>query len=183
MRSIKFTEAELELLKGQYELELIEAEKYIGEIRNLLKKLGSISADIAKTGVPSKKKGRGRPPREADQEKVKTQAEEPRKSKKKTGKRGRPKKRGPKKGSKRGMTKIVQAAEPKAAEIKIPAVVKQAEKKAVTKAKPTQKKQAKKKTVSKKTQKKPSSKTKSQALITPPSHAIEQEPAPANAVK
>jgi hypothetical protein len=131
MRSIKFTEAELEFLKGQYELELIEAEKYIGEIRNLLKKLGSISADVTKTSIPSKKKGRGRSPREASQEKVKILSEETKQSKKKAGKRGRPKKRGPKKGSKRVPLKAVKSSEPKA-EIILPGVI-PVEKKSVIK--------------------------------------------------
>ena len=39
MRSIKFTEEELEFLVGQYKLELVEAEKYTEEIKNIL--LGS----------------------------------------------------------------------------------------------------------------------------------------------
>ena len=61
MPSIKFTEAELELLVGQYELELIEAEKYIGEIKNILKKLGVVYHEVSEKQEKTGKRGRGRP--------------------------------------------------------------------------------------------------------------------------
>lgn len=140
MRSIKFTEAELEFLQGQYQLELIEAEKYIVEIKNILKKLGRTAANVAETSAPPKKKGRGRPPREANTEQIKTLSEKPAAAvKKKKGKRGRPKKRGRKKGSKRISPKIMKAVNEKTAGVSNPAL-KPLEIKAVTKAKPVLKK-------------------------------------------
>jgi len=102
MPSIKFTAAELEFLVGQYELELIEAEKYIAEIKNILKKLGVIIKDIPQKNELKKKRGRGRPARVSiTGENLSPAEKQVEASKKKKGKPGRPKKRGPKKGSKR----------------------------------------------------------------------------------
>ncbi|MEI7500486.1 MAG: hypothetical protein WCK84_08540 [Bacteroidota bacterium] len=62
MRSIKFSESELEFLQNHYELELLDAENYVGEIKNILKKLGNIEKEITKE-KPAKKSGKkpGRP--------------------------------------------------------------------------------------------------------------------------
>jgi len=59
MKSIKFSESELEFLKNHYELELIEAESYISEIKNILKKLGA-EIKAAEPEKPRKKRGRPR---------------------------------------------------------------------------------------------------------------------------
>jgi len=66
MKSIKFNASELEFLKNHYELELVDAENYIGEIKNILKKLGVSEKNIPETTtqkpVDKQKKGkRGRP--------------------------------------------------------------------------------------------------------------------------
>jgi hypothetical protein len=65
MKAIKFNEAELEFLQSHYELELIDAENYVGEIKNILKKLGVFEKEIAKE-KPVKKSGKkpGRPKKE-----------------------------------------------------------------------------------------------------------------------
>jgi len=62
MKSIKFKESELEFLQTHYELELLDAENYVGEIKNILKKLGKIEKEIIKEkpAVKTEKK-RGRP--------------------------------------------------------------------------------------------------------------------------
>jgi len=65
MKSIKFNESELEFLKNHYELELVEAENYIAEIRNILKKLGVIIKDEAAEKHVKTGKKRGRPKKEA----------------------------------------------------------------------------------------------------------------------
>lgn len=54
MKAIKFNEAELEFLQSHYELELLDAENYVGEIKNILKKLGVFEKEIAKE-KPEKK--------------------------------------------------------------------------------------------------------------------------------
>ena len=66
MKAIKFSDSELEFLQDHYELELLDAENYIAEIKNILKKLGAIEQEIAlpkpvkkaakKTGRPKKEK-------------------------------------------------------------------------------------------------------------------------------
>jgi len=38
MKSIKFSDSELEFLKNHYEFELVGAENYISEIKNILSK-------------------------------------------------------------------------------------------------------------------------------------------------
>jgi len=114
MPSIKFTESELEFLVGQYELELIEAEKYIGEIKNILKKLGVISKDISGKKEIKKKRGRGRPAKDSGfkiSSFTEEKSAEPKA--KKYSKPGRPKKRGPKKGSRRKVKPSLQPVEAK----------------------------------------------------------------------
>ncbi len=61
MKAIKFTDSELEFLIHHYELELIEAEAYMGEIRGILKKLGVISKEAAVEQPVKVAKKRGRP--------------------------------------------------------------------------------------------------------------------------
>ena len=113
MRSIKFNEAELEFLVGQYELELIEAEKYVGEIKNILNKLGVISKDVSGKKEIKKKRGRGRPAKAVTPETKQTSAEKSAEPKKKSkGKPGRPKKKGRKKGSKRKPEVVTKPVKP-----------------------------------------------------------------------
>jgi hypothetical protein len=54
MKAIKFSESELEFLQNHYELELLDAENYVHEIKNILKKLGVIEKEIIKE-KPAKK--------------------------------------------------------------------------------------------------------------------------------
>jgi hypothetical protein len=64
MKSIKFSESELEFLQNHYELELLDAENYVGEIKNILNKLGKIEKEKEVTGEKSSRKTgkkRGRP--------------------------------------------------------------------------------------------------------------------------
>lgn len=62
MKSIKFSESELEFLQTNYELELLDAENYVAEIKNILKKLGKIEKEIIKEKpVKKTEKKRGRP--------------------------------------------------------------------------------------------------------------------------
>jgi len=62
MKSIRFTESELEFLKNHYELELIEAENYISEIKNVLTKLGALVKEATpEMPVNKTRKKRGRP--------------------------------------------------------------------------------------------------------------------------
>ncbi|MEI7661163.1 MAG: hypothetical protein WCK34_03145 [Bacteroidota bacterium] len=65
MKSIKFSASELEFLQNHYELELTEAENYISEIKNILKKLGVAETESVKE-KPAKSQGkkRGRPRKE-----------------------------------------------------------------------------------------------------------------------
>jgi hypothetical protein len=62
MKAIKFSESELEFLQDHYELELLDAENYVGEIKNILKKLGAIE-EVIVPEKPVKKAGKkpGRP--------------------------------------------------------------------------------------------------------------------------
>ena len=65
MKTIKFNEAELEFLQTHYELELLDAENYVAEIKNILKKLGVVEKEVTRE-KPVKKSGkkRGRPAKE-----------------------------------------------------------------------------------------------------------------------
>lgn len=65
MKAIKFSESELEFLQNHYELELYDAENYVSEIKNILKKLGVIEKEIIKEKPAKvKSKQRGRPKKE-----------------------------------------------------------------------------------------------------------------------
>lgn len=66
MKAIKFSETELEFLKNHYELELADAENYISEIKNILKKLGK---EIKAADADKPKKRRGRPPKVKEEKK------------------------------------------------------------------------------------------------------------------
>jgi len=71
MKAIKFSESEMDFLKNHYELELLDAENYVGEIKNILKKLGVIEKEITKekpVKVPGRKRGRPRKERPAEVE-------------------------------------------------------------------------------------------------------------------
>ena len=93
MKSIKFTEQELEFLRKQYQLELVEAEKYVQEVKNLLVKLGVKPATTE--SVPEKKSRRGR-----------KKTESPKESPVKKGKRGRkPKEQVPAKSTELSVSK------------------------------------------------------------------------------
>jgi len=64
MKPIKFSESELEFLQNHYELELLDAENYVGEIKNILKKLGKIEKEKEVAGEKTSRntgKKRGRP--------------------------------------------------------------------------------------------------------------------------
>jgi hypothetical protein len=202
MPSIKFTAAELEFLVGQYELELIEAEKYVGEVKNILKKLGVISKDNPGKNELKKKRGRGRPARVSVNE-GKIPAEKKEESpKKKKGKPGRPKKRGPEKGSKPGVATAPKPVETKVPEVKAAALkpakkkpalpvkeqtkkeVKPVVVKAAVKASAKKKQAVKKQSASKAKsarQPKPALKVKAQATVieTPPAVPAQDKPAEA----
>ena len=65
MKTIKFNEAELEFLQTHYELELLDAENYVDEIKNILKKLGVVEKEVTKEKpVKTSGKKRGRPTKE-----------------------------------------------------------------------------------------------------------------------
>jgi len=173
MPSIKFTEAELEFLVGQYELELIEAEKYIGEIKNILKKLGVISKDTTGKNEIKKKRGRGRPSKEAIAESSLSAAEksaEP--AKKKKGKPGRPGKKGRKKGSKREKVILAKPADvtPPAAKVEeSKPAPKPVAKKTGKKIKPAKKSTADKKKITKSAKVSGSVEAPAEVIDTPPS--------------
>jgi len=116
MKSIRFSESELEFLKNHYELELVEAENYIAEIRNILAKLG-VLAKAASAEKPAGRTGkkRGRP------KKKETVAED----------QGPAPKKAPKKKRRRkAAKKVVKKAEPKKPTPKKAVAKKPAEKKA-----------------------------------------------------
>lgn len=104
MKTIKFSDSELEFLRNHYELELTDAETYVAGIKNILIKLGA-------QGKPSEeepvvKKRPGRPPRSEQKMEQpvpapvpaerKKPGPKPKSGSKKTAKKGKP---GPKKKS------------------------------------------------------------------------------------
>jgi hypothetical protein len=58
MKSIRFSPNELEFLRDHYEFELLEAEKYVEELKQILRKLG---AEVKPEVGEEVKKKRGRP--------------------------------------------------------------------------------------------------------------------------
>jgi hypothetical protein len=67
MKSIKFSEDELDFLRTQYQLELVEAEKYVQDVKTLLKKLG-VLPHITETQPEVKtQKKRGRKPKSVEE--------------------------------------------------------------------------------------------------------------------
>ncbi|MEI7896096.1 MAG: hypothetical protein WCJ26_03610 [bacterium] len=107
MKSIKFSDAELEFLQNHYELELMDAENYVGEIKNILKKLGAIEQEVAKE-KPAVKSGKkaGRPKQEKKVAAEKVVAPEVKATKKPTPKKAA--KKAPK-AAKKAATKKVAA--------------------------------------------------------------------------
>jgi len=70
MKTIKFTDKEIDFLRNQYEMELEEAEKYIESIRNILDKLGSPVSKKVIEPIEKSPKKRGRKPRLENEEVV-----------------------------------------------------------------------------------------------------------------
>ena len=65
MKAIKFSESELDFLQSHYELELADAENYVNEIKNILKKLGATEKEpVQEKPVKNKTGKRGRPKKE-----------------------------------------------------------------------------------------------------------------------
>ena len=118
MKSIKFSASELEFLQNHYELELTEAENYISEIKNILKKLGVAETESVKE-KPAKTQGkkRGRPRKEevaeVQPEIIPVVKESAKKSAKKAGKKA-PKKSGAR--STKAARAVVPSSEEPAAE-------------------------------------------------------------------
>jgi len=88
MKSIRFSEDELEFLRNHYEFELEEAENYVSDIHSILKKLGSMKKEvIVEKPLKAKGKKRGRPkqvkPVEVKAELPKPEEKKPLASKKK----------------------------------------------------------------------------------------------------
>jgi hypothetical protein len=78
MKTIKFSETEIEFLRNHYELELLDAEKYISEIKNILKKLGVIEKEmIQENALKTVSKKRGRPKKEKKAPAVKAEKKAP----------------------------------------------------------------------------------------------------------
>jgi len=90
MKSIKFNDSEVEFLINHYELELLDAENYIADLKNILKKLGSKEKyAIEPTPISSdKKEKKAKPGRPRKNKPVSRETP----VKKEKGKRGRPKK-------------------------------------------------------------------------------------------
>jgi len=62
MKSIRFSEDELEFLRNHYEFELAEAENYVKDIQTILIKLGAINkTTVVEKPLKPKGKKRGRP--------------------------------------------------------------------------------------------------------------------------
>ncbi len=71
MRSIKFSDLELDFLKGHYEQELRDVEKYADELKAMLRKLGGKVAAVTAEKPEKKKRGRrGRPRKVAAEQPV-----------------------------------------------------------------------------------------------------------------
>jgi hypothetical protein len=73
MKSIKFTDDELDFLRTQYQLELVEAEKYVQEVKNLLEKLGvpTTEDETPAKRKPGRKRKQAQPIEEVPVTKVK----------------------------------------------------------------------------------------------------------------
>lgn len=71
MKTIKFNSNELEFLRNHYEMELADAENYVLEIKNLLKKFTTDEKPVTVEKSPKKSSGkRGRPKKEEKQSEV-----------------------------------------------------------------------------------------------------------------
>ena len=65
MKTIKFTDSEFDFFRAHYELELSEAEKYVAEIKKILKKIGATQATpVNEQPAATTGKKRGRPKKE-----------------------------------------------------------------------------------------------------------------------
>ena len=62
MKSIKFSDNELDFIHQQYQIELEEAETYVENLKNILKKIGSTPKGIETIEITEKKR-RGRKPK------------------------------------------------------------------------------------------------------------------------
>jgi hypothetical protein len=67
MKSIKFSEDELDFLRTQYQLELVEAEKYVQDVKTLLKKLGVPHTTKEPMSDVKIQKKRGRKPKSVEE--------------------------------------------------------------------------------------------------------------------
>jgi hypothetical protein len=63
MKSIKFTDDELDFILDQYQMELEEAEKYVESLRNIIKKLGNPKPKKVAEPVEKQPNKRGRKPK------------------------------------------------------------------------------------------------------------------------
>jgi hypothetical protein len=63
MKTIKFSEKELGFIRQQYQVELEEAEEYVENLKNILKKIGNAEASASSEEVASEPKRRGRKPK------------------------------------------------------------------------------------------------------------------------
>ena len=70
MKTIKFTDKEIDFLRDQYEMELEEAEKYIESTMNILEKLGSTVSKKVIEPIEKSAKKRGRKPKVVKEEVV-----------------------------------------------------------------------------------------------------------------
>jgi hypothetical protein len=61
MKSIKFTDDELDFIRQQYQVELEEAQKYVESLKNIIKKIDSPKS-VETIEIPEKKR-RGRKPK------------------------------------------------------------------------------------------------------------------------
>ena len=124
MKSIKFTDQELELLRGLYQQELEEAENYILKVKSLLNKMGV--PEPVKESEPELKipKKRGRKPKVVKEEVVPAVIKKERKPR-------------------MVKEKPIKQEEPKVENIETPIPVKKIRKKRVTKVKPVKQKETK----------------------------------------
>ena len=75
MKSINFSDQELEFLRAHYEMELEEAEEYVQNIKSMIGKLGGSKQTKAPVAADQKPKKRGRKPKVVKDKVVKEPAE------------------------------------------------------------------------------------------------------------
>ena len=86
MKSIEFTDQELDFLRKQYLMELEEAENYVESLRNILKKLGNPKRGKIIEPVEKQPKKRGRKPKLIKEEGLAKPIKKKRKQRKDKGK-------------------------------------------------------------------------------------------------